>query len=287
MSACHGAAIVTPMVSVDLRLSLGGLRGPSLRFGDGGAWWATRTPDGPATVFIGATQPARAWGPGGACALQRVATMFDDDPTSFVPLHAVVAEAYRRLDGLRMARTGAVMDALLPAIVEQKVIGRQARESWQRIVWRYSAPAPGPLGRRLWLPPDPAVLARIPSYALHSLNIEAKRADTLRLACSYASEIETQPDRMTALPGIGPWTYAQVAMVALGDADAVPVGDYHVKNVVAWNLAGRPRGTDDEMLKLLEPYRGHRGRVVRLLMLAGHHPPKYGPRMALQSIADL
>jgi 3-methyladenine DNA glycosylase/8-oxoguanine DNA glycosylase len=78
-----------------------------------------------------------------------------------------------------------------------------------------------------------------------------------------------------------------VALVALGDADAVPVGDYHLKDVVAWNLAGRPRGTDDEMLDLLEPYRGHRGRVIRLLTLAGDRPPKYGPRMEVNSIAGL
>jgi 3-methyladenine DNA glycosylase/8-oxoguanine DNA glycosylase len=179
------------------------------------------------------------------------------------------------------------MEALLPAIVEQKVVGRQARESWQRIVWRYSAPAPGPLGRRLWLPPDPAVLARVPAYALHPLNIEAKRANTIRLACAYADELEANPRALTALPGIGAWTYAQVALVALGDADAVPVGDYHLKNVVAWNLAGRPRGTDDEMLELLAPYRGHRGRVVRLLMVGGDGAPKYGPRMSLHSIAAI
>jgi 3-methyladenine DNA glycosylase/8-oxoguanine DNA glycosylase len=199
----------------------------------------------------------------------------------------MVADAHRRCRGLRIPRTGAVLEALLPAIVEQKVTGKAARESWRQIVRRYSEPAPGPLGRRLWLPPDPERLAAVPAYAMHALNVEAKRADTIRRACVHAGNLEREPARLLRVRGIGAWTYAHVALVALGDADAVPIGDYHLKNVVAWNLAGRPRGTDDEMLELLEPYRGQRGRVVRLLMAAGSAPPKYGPRMEVNSIAAL
>jgi hypothetical protein len=282
--------MLTPMVSVDLALTFAPLRGPSLRVTPEGVWRATRTPDGPATTLLrvrAGEVVARAWGPGAEHALAQVPSLVVDDAAGFVPRHRVVIDAHRRFEGMRIPRTGAVMEALLPAIVEQKVIGRQARESWRRLVWRYSSPAPGPLGRRLWLPPDPAVLGRVPAYALHPLNIEAKRADTLRLACVYAHELEAQPAALTSLPGIGAWTYAQVALVALGDADAVPVGDFHLKNLVCWNLAGRPRGTDDEMLDLLEPYRGHRGRVIRLLALGGDRPPKYGPRLALHDIASL
>ena len=62
------------------------------------------------------------------------------------------------------------------------------------------------------------------------------------------------------------------------DDDAVPVGDLHVPNAVAWNLAGEPRGDDDRMLELLEPYRPQRGRVLRLILLAGRRAPARGPR---------
>lgn len=275
---------------IDLRLTLGSLRGPSLRIDGNSVWWATRTPDGPATTRLrvaGGGVVAEGWGPGRDRALASVTRMFGDDDSDFVPRHPVVAEAHRRLPGLRIPRTGAVMEALLPAIIEQKVIGRQARESWRRLVWRYSEPAPGPLGRRLWLPPDPARLARVPSYEFHSLNVEAKRADTMRFACAHAASVEADPSRLTLLPGVGAWTYAQVALVALGDADAVPVGDFHLKNLVAWNLTGRPRGTDDEMLEVLEPYRGHRGRVIRLLTLVGDKPPRYGPRLSLHDITRI
>ena len=91
-------------------------------------------------------------------------------------------------------------------------------------------------------------------------------------------------NRMTAFPGIGVWTAAQAVQAALGDPDAVVVGDYKIPNVVAWNLAGEPRGDDQRMLELLEPYRGHRARVVRLLKAGGELPPKYGPRLAVMPI---
>jgi hypothetical protein len=58
------------------------------------------------------------------------------------------------------------------------------------------------------------------------------------------------------------------------------VGDYHLKNIVGWALAGR-RHTDDEgMLQLLEPWRGQRQRVVRLLLAGGARRPRRGPRTA-------
>jgi 3-methyladenine DNA glycosylase/8-oxoguanine DNA glycosylase len=90
--------------------------------------------------------------------------------------------------------------------------------------------------------------------------------------------------RIQAFRGVGPWSAARVAMTALGDPDAVPTGDYHLPHMVAWALAERPRGTDEEMLELLEPYVGHRGRVLRLLLAAGVGAPRFGPRMSLRSI---
>jgi 3-methyladenine DNA glycosylase/8-oxoguanine DNA glycosylase len=86
--------------------------------------------------------------------------------------------------------------------------------------------------------------------------------------------------RLRAYPGIGPWTAAEVTLRALGDPDAVSVGDFHLPNVVAFALAGEPRGDDARMLELLEPWRGHRARVVRLLEASGIEAPKFGPRYA-------
>ena len=47
------------------------------------------------------------------------------------------------------------------------------------------------------------------------------------------------------------------------------VGDYHLPNLVGSVLAGERGGDDARMLELLEPYRPHRARVIRLIESAG------------------
>ena len=87
--------------------------------------------------------------------------------------------------------------------------------------------------------------------------------------------------RLRVVPGIGVWTAAEVAQRALGDADALSVGDYHLSAYVGWSLAGRPLD-DAGMVELLEPWRPHRYRVVRLLECSGVRKPRFGPRMTVQ-----
>ncbi len=83
---------------------------------------------------------------------------------------------------------------------------------------------------------------------------------------------------------MGPWTAAETARAAFGDPDAVSIGDFHTPDLVGWALAGEPRGDDARMLELLEPYRGQRARLVRILELSGIVPPRYGPRARGRSI---
>lgn len=295
---------ISPPLPVDLRLTLGPLRrgrlDPSMRFEPGGVWRATRTPAGPVTTHL-RTRPAdgtvtiRAWGPGAEWALDAFPALAgaEDTEDGFDPGTGVVAELHRRLRGLRIGRSGAVVEALVPSILEQKVVGLEARRSYARLVRELGEPAPGPAAATLTVPPPPRVLAATPSWTFHRAGVERKRADTICRACSYAARLEEAVDmppddarrRLTALPGIGPWTAAEVAIVALGDADAVSVGDYHLPNQVAWALAGEPRADDARMLELLEPWRGHRGRVIRLIVVGAGAAPRYGPRMPLRTIA--
>ena len=293
---------VRPVLPVDLRLTLFPVRrgrlDPSVRFEPTGVWRATRTPAGPVTTHIrvtpaAATATMRAWGPGAEWALEAFPALIgaDDDEAGFEAGAGLVGELHHRLRGLRIGRTGAVMEALVPSILEQKVVGLEARRSYARLVRALGEPAPGSAG--LFVPPPAKALAATPSWVFHRANVERKRADTIRRACSYAARLEETVDmapadarrRLTALPGIGAWTAAEVAMVALGDADAVSVGDYHLPNQVAWALAGEPRGDDARMLELLEPWRGHRGRVLRLLGAGAGAAPRYGPRMPLRTIS--
>jgi 3-methyladenine DNA glycosylase/8-oxoguanine DNA glycosylase len=181
------------------------------------------------------------------------------------------------------------MPVLFAAILEQKVTGVQAREGWRGLVLGTSERAPGDAG--LWLPPDPDRVAETPSYAFHPWGVERRRAEVVRTVASRAARIEslTTPAELRAwlekLPGVGVWTSAETARLALGDPDAVSIGDYHLPNLVAWLLAGEPRGDDDRMLGLLEPYRGQRGRVQRLLEATGVRPPAFGPRVEARPIA--
>ena len=323
---------VRPLLPVDLRLTLFPMRrgrlDPSVRFEPTGVWRATRTPAGPATTHIrvspaAGTATMRAWGPGAGWALDAFPDLIGagDDEAGFEAGAGLVGELHHRLRGLRIGRTGAVMEALVPSILEQKVVGLEARRSYARLVRSLGEPAPGPERppergggperpsergggperpsergggpAGLFVPPPAKVVAETPTWVFHRFNVERKRADTIRRACSYAGRLEETVDmapddarrRLTALPGIGAWTAAEVAMVALGDADAVSVGDYHLPHQVAWALAGEPRGDDARMLELLEPWRGHRGRVLRLLGAGGVAAPRFGPRMPLRTIA--
>lgn len=288
-----------PCRPLDLALTLGPLRrgrfDPTMKIEGGAVWRATRTPDGAACLHLSAHSGevrAEAWGPGAAWALEQapVLTGSGDDDAGFAPPHPLLADLHRRMAGLRIPRTGAVLEALVPTILEQKVVGLEAKRSWRGLVLALGTPAPGPAG--LLLPPLPMALAALPSWAFHRFGVERRRAETIRRAAGCARRLEetTSMDlaqgrrRLTVLPGIGPWSAAEVALVALGDADAVSVGDYHLPHQVSWALAGEARGDDARMLELLEPYRGHRGRVLRLLGAAGIWAPRFGPRMPLSRI---
>ena len=300
---------------VDLRRTLAihrrGPGDPTLRFSrDGSAWRATRTPDGPATLRLvaeGAAIRAQAWGPGAAWAIGQAPELVgaDDDAAGFAALlagHALLRALNARFPGTRIGRTRRVLEALVPAIIEQKVTGDEARMAFIALVRRHGEPAPGPWDepsdRRaapMRVPPAPTTLAGLPGYAYHPLGLERRRADVIRFAAGRAARVEECMDlplsdayaRLQALPLVGPWTAAEVGLRAFGDADAVSVGDFHLCHAVCWALAGEPRGTDERMLELLAPYAGHRARVIRLIESAGVQAPRRGPRMAPRSISGI
>jgi 3-methyladenine DNA glycosylase/8-oxoguanine DNA glycosylase len=287
--------------AVDLVRSLSGLRmgkhDPTIRLGPDGVCLSMHGPTGAAALTVerqGERFEAEAWGPGAEWALESAFALLGglDDRAGFDPVDPVVQRAHRQADGLRLPRTGRVIDATIPAVLSQRVTGFEAKRSYRQLVQRWGEPAPGPAG--LLLAPRPSVVAELGYHDLHVIGVEKKRADALRRVCAYAGRLEELANapgdelrtRLEAISGVGPWTSAEVARSALGDPDAVSVGDFHLKNVVSWALAGEPRGSDTRMLELLEPYRGHRGRVCVLLESAGLLAPKYGPRQRIQPIAQ-
>jgi 3-methyladenine DNA glycosylase/8-oxoguanine DNA glycosylase len=211
-----------------------------------------------------------------------------DDDAGFVAHHELVGQAMRRFVGWRVPRSRLVVEALVPAVIEQKVTGQEAFTGFRQLVRRFGEPAPGPYASTgLRVPPSPAGWAAIPSWQFLKASVDPGRSRTLVGAVRAAGRIEQCLDlpppaaraRLQVLPGVGVWTAAETAQRALGDADAVSFGDYHVARNMTWALLGEVRG-DDVLAELLEPYAGHRYRVQRLLELWGVRRPRHGPRMA-------
>ncbi len=266
---------------------------------DGATWRGVRTPEGMATLRL-LPEPehgkvtGEAWGNGAEWVLDRLPRMLgaDDDPSGFEPQHKPIADVWRRHHHWRLGATDLVMEALVPAIIEQKVTGQEAFAAFRTLVHRFGERAPGPPSEpdpqvRLWVQPSATDLRAIPSWEWLRLPVDGARSRPIQHAARVATSLERagreSPDefdrRVRTLPGIGVWTSAEVRSRALGDADSVSFGDYHVAANVGYVLTGAP--VDDEGLAvLLEPYAGHRHRVQRLVELAGLGRPRRGPRMA-------
>lgn len=271
----------------------------------GAIWRAIGTPDGPGTLrIIWRSVPAgdqvgtsvtladsRAWGPGAEWLLEALPAMLgaEDRPEDFVPEHPVLRDLARRHGTIRIGRSCLVLESLVPAVLEQKVVGKEAWRAWRLLLRRFGEPAPGPAPAGMRVPPGPAAWASIPSWEWHRAGVEAVRARTIAAAARVASRLEEilhlPPDqadrRLQALPGIGIWTSAEVRQRACGDSDAVSVGDYHLPAIVGMALAGRP--VDDAgMLELLAPYQGHRHRASVLTWFSGVRPERRGPRLSIR-----
>ena len=263
--------------------------------GSGAIWRACRTPEGAGTLRVtwradrslGTLVTACAWGDGAGWLLARLPAMIgaDDRPEDFVAHHDVLRAVARRRAGLRIGKSGLVLEALAPAVLEQKVVGKEATRAWRMLLRRFGEPAPGPAPPGMRVPPAARTWAGIPSWEWHKVGVEAVRARTIAAAARVGDRLDeivslssAEADRrLRSLPGVGPWTSAEVRQRACGDADAVSVGDYHLPAQVGWALAGRPVD-DAEMLELLEPYQGHRHRASLLAVMAGAAPARRAPR---------
>ncbi len=294
-----------PTHLLDTRRTLSGLRhgsgDPTFVIDPSGIWCTARMPTGPATLLVASPEPGtlrcETWGQGAQELLASVPAMLgaEDDPGGFVPDHPVLIDLVHRFPGFRVMRTGRVFEALVPAVLEQKVTGKEARSAWRWLARRYGEAAPGPGPEQLRVCPSPQTWVRIPSWDWHRAGVDGKRAQTVMAAARLAPALERTlalgggeavAEALRTVPGIGVWTAAEVAQRAHGDADAVSVGDYHLSNHVGYALTGH-RVDDQRMLELLEPYRGHRYRAARLIEMGTPRPPAFGPKMSVRSYAGI
>lgn len=274
---------------------------PVAKLVGGTFWWSCRTPDGPGTLSIRALSGevfAEAWGGGAQRLLDGLPLLLgegDDWSGLDVSGNRLLSDLAHRLPGVRLCRTEQVLDSLVPACLEQRVTGAEAFRAWRELTWGYGEPAPGPAELRLWLPAEPARLSEVPSWDWHRYGVDLQRHRAIRAVATVADRLQEcvglEPaaarSRLRLVPGVGEWTAAETTVRALGDPDAVSVGDFHLANRVGWALAGEPRSDDARLLELLEPWRGQRARVIRLIELGAPGPPKYGPRFSPTDIRRL
>jgi 3-methyladenine DNA glycosylase/8-oxoguanine DNA glycosylase len=235
----------------------------------------------------------QAFGPGGLVALDAVPGLLGlrDDLDGFAGLdlpRGVLHDVRALAPGLRLSRTGAVFEALIAAILEQLVTGAEAWRSWRQLISRFGSPAPGPAPEGMAVCPSPRQILDIPDWEWHRAGLDGRRRRTVlgvaaigaRIDTFGELDVETVAGKLITLPGIGAWTVAETLQRSHGAPDHVSVGDFHLPSLVGYVLTGRPRTDDAGMIELLEPWRGHRQRVVRLIERSGISKPRYGPRMA-------
>lgn len=265
------------------------------RAADGALWRTSLLDSGPVSYRLSQRGlreiRCQAWGPGAAELVSGLPDLLGGRDTcdGFEPRHPRLVDAHARHPGLRVARTGRVVEALVPAILEQKVTGKQARQSFRRLVLTYGTPAPGPAPDGMRVPPSVHAWRHVPSWEWHRAGVDPQRSRTICLAMRCAERLEQAVTmsaadasrRLQTVPGVGAWTCAEVGQRALGDADALSVGDYHLATYVGWALLGRPVD-DDGMVETLQAWRPHRYRVVRLLQCSGFAMPRFGPRLTIQ-----
>lgn len=286
----------------DLVRSVGALRmgrsDPTFRAADRVVAMARRTPAGPVTVEIEHDVDAlwaRAWGEGSEWIREHLRALagLEDRPQDFRPQHAAVQRMLQRAPGIHLPRSPLVFDRVVQVVALQLVQTREGHRAWRRLVHEMGEAAPGP--QRLRLAPGPETLAEASVSALVAHAIPHKQARTLLRVARRGTELdqaaregrEAATALLESIRGIGPWTINLVRGSALGDSDAVPVGDYNLPQSVGWALARERRADDDRMLELLEPFRPHRFRVLRLIVLTGEKAPRTRPRRAMRPVDPL
>ena len=267
---------------------------------------ARRAEPGPAGPLVMEARPSgdgvtlEVWGPEptpvevAEDALLRAASWvgLDDDPDALAPVvagHPLLSRLARMLPPVRLSRVPRVFEAFGRAVLEQLVQSAEAHRSIALVAASHGTAATG----GVWSWPTPAQLGATPAWDLRRCGVSLRGARALHAGAVSDGRLEqARTDfarldrRLRALPGVGVWTSAETRG-ALGDADAVSVGDSNLPGIIGSALAGRePRDCDDAfMLELLAPFSGQRGRVIRLVGSAMRHrliapPPRRAPRAA-------
>lgn len=285
-----------PNLNAMLRPMQRGRGDPTLRFDAGAVWRTAATPDGPVThrlMVAGDGVLSTCWGAGARWMTERAGDLVgtaDQSWAEFDPPPGPIADLWHTHRGTwRVPRGHNVWESVVAAVLEQKVTGLEAKRAWAALTRDFGDPAPGPAPAGMRVLPTPTTVRRVPSWWWRRHAVDRARSDTIMRLAAIPHVLHRLPGEdlvearrlLTSVRGVGAWTYAEVAQRALGDADAVSVGDFHLAGDVVYALTGSLTGDDEQMLNLLRPYEGHRYRAVRMIELARVHRPRRGPRLAV------
>lgn len=287
----HRTELIVPE-SYDLAKTLWlagmGSRDPSLQVGPEEAWLGFHTGEGPVTVhgrLADRTLDVTCFGPGSDWVEPRLAGLFglDDDPSAFCP-GGKLGELVHANPGMHLPRIPVVFHRLTQIVLQQLVVWSDALRGWLRMTERYGTDAPGPMSLRIG--PSPERLAELGYYDVVDCGVMPKQARLILQLARERNRIERLAEAgpaalekyLLSVRGVGPWTVAHLQGTSMGVADALLVGDYGLPHTVAWFLADKERSNDEEMTRLLQPFSGHRFRVVNLLWQSGIEAPRRGPK---------
>ena len=177
-------------------------------------------------------------------------------------------------------QSGDLWSELIPSVLGQRITSKEASAQWRRL----HDFCQGYI--------EPEALSQLSFVEFHRLGIEIGRARTLLAiadahdAIDKANEISVDEayQMLLNIPGVGPWTISEALRRSHGWLDAVSVGDFHLCHHVVFALTGRHRGTDAEMLELLEPYRPCRWLVVDSILRHAASPPRKSPGLPILDI---
>lgn len=284
------AADVTP--PSPLRLSAGGREGTARRRGGGverlvhldGEPVLLRARPGPAGTLRLTAGARTAAAAGEGLARLRFWTGVDDDLRPFLARFRddpLIGHSVRSAPHLRAWRRPTPFETLMWAVCEQLITDERATEIKRAIVARHGPRDPASGLRDV---PGPEVVAGLSPALLQRCGLSAGRSRALIAAAREVASGRVDLDaplgareagaaRLRAIPGIGPWTLAILALHGQGDHDALPAGDFAYLTLVGEAMTGRPhaKAREEQVISFVEPYAGWRG-------LAGLHLLRVGGR---------
>jgi AraC family transcriptional regulator of adaptative response / DNA-3-methyladenine glycosylase II len=207
---------------------------------------------------------------------ERIRTLFDlrADPlviTNHLKQDEQMADLVQYYPGLRVPGAWDGFEIAVRAILGQQVSIKAANTLAGRLVKMYGEPLQTAGDDELgYLFPRPE---RLTEAALSDIGLMPRRAEAIRalaravrdgeLVFDTAVGLEDAIERLTALPGLGPWTAHYIAMRALSDPDAFPAGDLGLRRAAAETKAAML--TEPQLRQRAEAWRPWRAYAAMYL----------------------